>query len=245
MVVTPPSRALSVPDFAYQASVLADEIAALGVPQLMSAMHVSEKLAGEVRDLYAGRDTLRLSATVEVFRGDIFSGLRALEWDDDDKDFAQQHLRLLSGLYGILRPYDGIQPYRLEAAYKLPTTTNIYVYWGDKLAEALPATGPIINLTSAEYSKLVVPYLDDSRLITPRFLTVKSGATEPTFVAVHAKIARGAYARWLIQRGEDSAERLDEFTDLGYEYDVALSQPGQPVYVCRDFQGLGLSQRLV
>lgn len=244
MVPTTPSCALTEPVFSGRAEELSLHVSEMQTSDIMSSMHISEKLAEGVSELYKTRSSLPLSATCEVFRGDIFSGLRALEWSNTEKDFAQNHLCFLSGLYGILRPYDAIQPYRLEAAYKLPKVPNIYTFWGDSIAKTLPEEGSIVNLTSAEYSKLIFPYIDTSRCITPKFLTVKPGQTTPSFVAVHAKIARGAYARWLVYRGQDSTDNLEAFNDLGYAYSATLSTSHEPVYICTDFKGIGLSQRL-
>ncbi len=247
MVPTPASRPFTTPDFLAEATQLHDYIKTLTAEQLVKAMHISTKLAGTVHDVYESWGSGEPSATVEVFRGDIYSGLRALDFTDAEKEFAQKHLKIFSGLYGVLRPYDGIHPYRLEAAYTFPDETfkNLYTFWGNKLATAISDVNTIINVTSVEYEKLVLPYIDSSKIITPRFLTVMSGTDEPKFVVVHAKIARGAFARWVIKRGIDSAEGLEKFDDLGYVYDEKQSTPQQPVYISRDFKGIGLSQRLV
>lgn len=246
MVSTEPSRELSTPIFQAESEVLTDYVQELTVTELMNTMHISEKLAMDVEDLFYTRLELPLSAAAEVFRGDIYSGLRALEWNDAEKEFAQKHLRILSGLYGMLRPFDGVQPYRLELGYRLPDDRfkNLYNFWADKLAESLPSDGPIINVTSDEYAKAVLPFLDPSRIITPVFLTQKAEGKEPVFVVVHTKIARGAYARWLIKRGQPTVDGLENFNDLGYIFDAEKSTPKQPVYVCKDFGGIGLSQRL-
>ena len=246
MVSTPPSRGGTTPVFQDKSEELTDYLQELTVEQLQKVMHISEKLATEVEDIYLERLELPLSAAVETFRGDIYSGLRAGEWAESEKDFAQKHLRLLSGMYGILRPYDLIQPYRLELGYKLPEGpfSNLYNYWGDRIAEQLPMDGPIINVTSDEYAKAVLPFLDPKRLITPVFLTQKSPDAEPVFVVVHAKIARGAYARWLVIRGIATVDGLEKFDDLGYAFNAELSSPTRPVYVCQNFGGIGLSQRL-
>ena len=246
MVSMPPSQQLTTPVFKTQADELTDYLQELTLQQYQKIMHISEKLAAEVEDLYLERLDQPLSAAVETFRGDIYSGLRALEWNDEEKDFAQRHLKILSGLYGVLRPFDGIQPYRLELGYRLPEGPykNLYSFWSDRVAEALPVDGPIINVTSDEYAKVVLPFLDPSRLITPVFLTQKVAGQEPVFVVVHSKIARGAYARWLIKRGIATVDGLEQFNDLGYEYSAERSSPKQPVYICQQFGGIGLSQRL-
>ena len=246
MVPVPPTRELTTPVFEAQANELTDYLQELTLEQYQKVMHISEKLAAQVEDLYLKRLDLHLTAAVETFRGDIYSGLRALEWNDAEKDFAQKHLKLLSGLYGVLRPYDGIQPYRLELGYRLPEGPykDLYNFWSDKVAEAIPMDGPIVNVTSDEYAKVVLPFVDPSRLITPVFLTRKAVGEEPVFVVVHSKIARGAYARWLIKRGLATVDGLEKFDDLGYIYDGERSSPKQPVYVCDQFGGIGLSQRL-
>ena len=247
MVPTESEHNVTKPLFLAQASELAEVVKGLSDSQLQQCMHVSPKLSEEVRDMFAdwSAQPSRYPA-IETFRGDIYSGLRARSFTDEQEAFAQQHLVLLSGLYGLLRPYDGVWPYRLEAAYKLPlkNAKNIYDFWGSQLASVVPNDGPIVNVTSAEYEKLVLPYFSKDRVITPKFLSRMPGKSEAVFVAVHAKIARGAYARWLIQRGIDSAEGLEAFRDLGYRYQPELSTSQHPVYVCDSFEGIGLSQRL-
>lgn len=246
MVSPAPSQDLTEPIFQKESEELTEYVQELTTQELEKVMHVSAKLAEEVEELFYTRLDQPASAAVESFRGDIYSGLRSLEWTDAEKGFAQAHLRILSGLYGVLRPYDAIHPYRLELGYRLPDSRykDLYNYWGDRIAESLPNDGPIVNVTSDEYAKAVLPFLDPTRIITPVFLTRKSQTSEPVFVAVHAKIARGAYARWLILRGSLTVDGLEKFDDLGYVYDAERSSPHQPVYVCRSFGGIGLSQRL-
>lgn len=247
MVVTPSEPKLTTPRFIKEAEALQQYVCGLDSQQIQKTMHVSEKLAEATRDTFKlWRLTGSKSAAIETFRGDIYSGLRALDFTDQERHFAQENLYILSGMYGLLRPYDEVYPYRLEAGYRLPDEPyrSIYTFWGERLAKHLPAEGPVVNLTSVEYDALVLPYLDAVRVITPKFLTIMPGKTEAKFVAVHAKIARGAYARWLIKRGTEDAEDLAAFDDLGYEYDESQSTEQQPVYICRDFKGIGLSQRL-
>ncbi len=246
MVPVEPSRELTTPLFEDRAEDLTDYLQELTIEQYQKTMHISAKLAAEVEEVYLYRLEQPRSAAAEMFRGDIYSGLRALEWNDAEKDFAQKHLKILSGLYGVLRPFDGIQPYRLELGYRLPDEPykDLYNFWGDQIAESLPSDGPIINVTSDEYAKVVLPFLDPSRIITPVFLTQKAPDKEPIFVVVHAKIARGAYARWLIKRGQPTVDGLEKFDDLGYTFSAERSTPSQPVYICEEFGGIGLSQRL-
>jgi len=245
MVMTPSEHDLSKPRFIQEAADLHDYIKGLSSIQLQKNMHVSAKLADDVKALFQEwKADGSNSAAVETFRGDIYSGLRASDFTDKERRFAQDHLFMLSGMYGVLRPYDAVMPYRLEAGYTF-ANLNVYAFWSDRLAKLVPEVGPIINVTSVEYDRLVLPYIDKARVITPKFLTIMPGKSESKFVAVHAKIARGAYARWMIQRGRNDADDLEDFNDLGYEYDAAQSTPRQPVYICRHFEGIGLSQRLI
>lgn len=246
MMPVHPYHVLTEPEFLAQAQELQSYMAGLIPPQIEKIMHISTPLAEKtVRLNEQWAKTKVITAAVETFRGDIYSGLRALDWTEEERTFAQEHLRILSGLYGILKPFDGIAPYRLEAGYRLGGPyTNLYRFWGERLADSLPKEGPIVNVTSAEYEKLIIPHLDPLRVITPKFLSRVEGS-EPKFVAVHAKIARGALARWLVRRGDDSAEGIEAFNDLGYAYRPELSLPEAPVFVCEEFRGIGLSQRLI
>src|SRR5262249_46135651 len=150
-------------------------------------------------------------------------------------------------LYGILRPFDGVCPYRLEMGYRLPPGryANLYRFWGASIAEQLPASGRIVNLAANEYSKTVVPHVEAGRVVTPRFLSIDPASKQPKFVVVHAKIARGAFARWLVtEQVTDTTAAICEFRDIGYRYDEALSTPSEPTFVCHEFGGKGLSVRL-
>ncbi|MDN5274482.1 MAG: hypothetical protein JWP06_383 [Candidatus Saccharibacteria bacterium] len=235
------------PLFATEARTLAEYIQTLSLEQLTSVMRISSSLAKNVADTYSSWSQKEQSLAIDSFIGDIYSGLRASTLDPADREYANAHLWILSGLYGILRPFDDVSPYRLEMAYRLPDKryTNLYTFWGDKVAKALPDDSEsIVNLAAVEYSRLITPFIDTSRIITPRFLTVNEKTHEPVFVVVHAKIARGAFARWLITSRITSIERLREFSDIGYSYDSGLSTPSEPVFVCNEFGGIGLSMRL-
>jgi uncharacterized protein len=223
----------------------------LSAKQLAQVMRISPALAEKTRALIADwtAEPEDQSLALDSFVGDIYSGLHASDLSPDDRDYADQTLRILSGLYGIIRPYDGICPYRLEMGYKLPDPAfaSLYAYWGDSIAACLPKTGPIINLSAVEYSQTVTRYLEKDgagRLVTPKFLTVNPKTGEPAFVVVHAKIARGAFARWLITSRVQDAAALPNFEDLGYRFTADLSSADGPTFVCEDFGGKGLSIRL-
>lgn len=225
----------------------------LSSKQLAQVMHISPALAEKTRALTA-EWTARpedQSLALDSFVGDIYSGLHASDLSPADRDYADQTLCILSGLYGILRPYDGICPYRLEMGYKLPDPAfaSLYAYWGDSIAACLPKTGPIINLAAVEYSQTVTRFVESDaagagRVVTPKFLTVNPKTGEPAFVVVHAKIARGAFARWLITSRTQDAAALTHFDALGYRFVEDISSEDGPTFVCEDFGGKGLSIRL-
>ena len=217
--------------------------------ELQQMMKLSPAKTAEVQKIWSewSLDPETSIPAIDAFIGDIYSGLQVNAWTEQDREYAHRHLLILSGLYGALRACDGIRPYRLEMGYKLPTGVSMYEFW--KQADHRPVdvitedTTHIINLSAVEYTKVVLPYTNIP-VITPKFMTVSSKSGKPEFVTVHAKIARGAFARWLIQHRIDSVDELHRFNDLGYEFDAALSTSEQPVFVCESFKGLGLSVRL-
>jgi len=227
---------------------LAAYIQTLTPAQIQTTMGVSEALARKTHTTWSewNAKPSQQSLALDSFVGDIYSGLQANTLSREDRDYAQQTLRILSGLYGILRPYDGVRPYRLEMGYKLPSSRyrSLYAYWGASIAETLPAEGLIVNLSAVEYTKTVLPYVEPTRVVAPRFLTKNPQTGEVKQVIVHTKIARGAFARWLIQSRITSADELVHFMELNYRYDASLSTPSEPVFVCENFGGIGLSMRL-
>ena len=231
-----------------RARPLAIYLQTLTAAQLQMAMNISGPLSQKVHETLAAWNIEldQQSLAIDSFVGDIYSGLRASTLSEADRDYAQQTLHILSGLYGVLRPYDGVRPYRLEMGYKLPDGpySNLYKYWGPDIAETLPKEGLIVNLSAVEYTRTVMPYLDITRVVSPRFLTVNPKTGEPKQVIVHTKIARGAFARWILNSRIISLKEMTQFNDLNYSYDAALSTPLEPTFVCKVFGGIGLSVRL-
>ncbi len=246
---TPANHAppLGQPALMAKAVELAGSYRALSDRDVATIMKISPVKAKEVQALYqewsAGPEGS--VPAVDAFIGDIYSGLQAREWSPADRAYAHERLLILSGLYGGLRACDGILPYRLEMGYKLPDGTSLYSFWQRDIAALLAApTTAIVNLSAVEYTKAVLPYVSVP-VVTPKFLTVSPKTGQPTFVTVHAKIARGAFANWMIKNRVDDITALRSFGDLGYAYDENASTPEQPVFVCQEFQGLGLSVRLL
>lgn len=159
-----------------------------------------------------------------AFKGDVYIGLDAETMSQDDFDFAQQHLRILSGLYGLLKPLDLIQPYRLEMGTRLNTDkgTNLYQYWGDSLTLALnkeakqQASDVLINLASNEYNKVIDRKKLDAKFITPIFKDQKNGTYK--VISFFAKKARGLMTRYIINNRLSDAENLKKFDVTGYYF---------------------------
>lgn len=245
---TPDGVKLSKLEFSSEAIELAKYLKKLNGKSISDLMSISPKLTIQTKEIIDNwsLDASVQTTAVDTFVGDIYSGLQVDSWTQKDRIYAQENLRIISGLYGLLKPNDGIMPYRLEMGYRLNGNgfKNLYEFWSDKLAKTLPSSGKIINVSADEYTKAILPYVDKNRVITPKFLTISPKTGEPTFVVVHAKIARGAFANWLIkQKAEDNLD-LTKFDDLGYKYNKGLSLPGQPAYICKKFEGIGLSVRL-
>lgn len=171
-----------------------------------------------------------------TFDGDVYWGLEAKSLDDDTLAYAQDHLRILSGLYGLLRPMDAIQPYRLEMGTKMknPRGASLYDFWGSALAEALNGDlaghedRTIVNLASNEYFGAVQAEALDAKVVTADFINFKDG--EPKRPMYHVKFGRGLMARWIMQNRIDRAEGLKNFDSEGYRYDPAASEDGKLVF---------------
>ncbi len=231
-----------------KAKILNNQLKKLDKHQIMKLMKVSDKIAINTLEIIRSWTSLTEHNTpaVESFIGDIYSGLQANKWSNKDKEFANVHLRILSGLYGILRPYDSIKPYRLEMGYKLifDNYNNLYDFWGSSIVETISTSEIIINLAAEEYSKTITKFINKNRIVTPKFLTINKKTGNATFVVVHAKIARGAFANWLITNRIKDVRELINFKDLGYEFDESISTDNIPVFVSKDFGGIGMSVRL-
>lgn len=220
--------------------ILIERCVKLSPSQIASLMKLSDKLAG----LNAARfGEWSQPFTVEnsrqavlAFNGDVYNGLDAASFSDEDFDFAQQHFRILSGLYGLLRPLDLMQAYRLEMGTKLDNVrgSNLYQFWGDiitnELNKALAEQGDnvLINLASNEYFKAVKKKLLNATIITPQFKDWKNGQYK--MISFFAKKARGLMARYIIQNQLTDVEQLKDFGLAGYQYNSDLTQGNDLVF---------------
>jgi cytoplasmic iron level regulating protein YaaA (DUF328/UPF0246 family) len=200
--------------------------------QVGALMSISDPLAVLNVTRYAGwhPDHLDARQAVMSFDGDVYTGLDARSLDATALDYVQRHLRILSGLYGVLRPLDRMHPYRLEMGTKLqnPRGKDLYAFWGETvtgaLNEALAANGAsaVVNLASEEYFRSVKPKLLDAPVITPVFEDWKNGKYK--IISFFAKRARGMMARYAAQRALLEPERLKEFDVDGYAFDAGASK---------------------
>lgn len=247
--VTDNTRSLAKPQLMEKTKELSANLKSLSASDLQKMMHISEKLSRATMELASNWTDKPGSQrpAIDSFLGDIYSGLQVQGWSPADRLYANAHLRILSGLYGVLKPLDGIFPYRLEMGYKLANqqVKNLYDFWGPSIADTLPRDTLIVDLSAVEYSKTITKYIDPQHVISPKFLTISPKTGEPVFIVVHAKIARGAFASWMIRNRIDTVEKLKDFNEIGYKYDLALSTPQVPVFICKKFGGIGLSVRLL
>ncbi len=174
-----------------------------------------------------------------AFKGDVYLGLDAYSMTQPDIDFAQQHLRILSGLYGILRPLDLMMPYRLEMGTRLATDagTNLYQFWDGRLTQALNKemreedSKVLLNLASNEYFKAIQPKNLKADIITPQFKDFHKG--EYRFIQFHAKRARGSMARFVIDQRVDTIDGARDFDYDGYRFAPKLSDESNWVFTRR------------
>ena len=231
----------SMPQFSAECEILIKALRKLSVSELATLMGVSEKLAvlnvERYRNWQKRPGPTNSKQALLAFKGDVFDAMDVEAYGTKAFDFAQQHLRILSGLYAILRPLDLIQPYRLEMATKLSTRDgkNLYEFWGDKMYKSVKAalakdkSGVLINLASLEYFKTVKAHRLSSNVITPVFKE-KRGATFQV-VAIYAKKARGRMCDFIIRNRLVRPEGLKSFNLDGYRYQAKLSSKTEWIFV--------------
>lgn len=231
----------STPEFLDDAARLAKTARNLTLQDLKKLMALSPDLAKLNRDRFRvfldapTADVTRPAAL--AFAGDTYLGLEAASLDKDEMDWAQDHLRILSGLYGLLRPLDGIQAYRLEMGSRLKTRRgkSLYEYWRDQLSKALNAqaemvdTDVLVNCASQEYFGAVALKALKLRVVTPVFLEDKGG--DPVIVSFFAKRARGSMARFIVQNRLNDPAALTGFDLGGYVYNADMSGADRPVFL--------------
>ncbi len=233
----PAGVSTTMPDFQLDANRLVRIAKKLSVSDLQRLMSISEDLAKLNKDRFKAysklSDERNSKQAMLAFAGDTYLGLQADTFDANDHDYAQRQLRILSGLYGLLRPLDMIQPYRLEMGSRLANKSgpSLYAYWGTTLAKALDkASGgePVINLASSEYFKAANQPKMKSLVVTASFKEERNG--ELKMIGFLAKKARGAMARFMVQNRIESVDGLKDFDFEGYGYRAELSDETELVF---------------
>ena len=223
----------SVPSFLSQSSKLIGQLKKKEPKDIASLMGLSDKLATLNYDRYQSWTASKKASndskpSLLVFKGDVYQGLQAEDLTKKEMNFAQKHVRILSGLYGILRPLDLMKPYRLEMGTKLETSQgkNLYEFWGDKIQKNVldelknQKSDLLINLASKEYFTVLGKVPEDVNVISPAFKDYKNGKYK--IISFYAKKARGLMARWIIQNKVTDFENLKDFDVEGYKYSNCL-----------------------
>lgn len=231
---------VSLPIFLKESEQLIAKLKKMSAKKLAKLMHISPDLAelNEMRFKNWDKPTVQTSDVIPAvlaFSGEVYRGLDALSMTEEDLNRANDQIRILSGLYGILKPMDLLVPYRLEMGTSwqiTPKVKNLYQFWGKKLAQQLNLESGkeevIINLASAEYFKAIDKKTLKSSVITPVFKEFKNG--EYKIVMMYAKHARGAMARYIVKNKIETAEELKLYVVDGYSFDVNQSSETEWVF---------------
>lgn len=236
----PSSVRATQPRLLDDSSALIERARQLSPADLASLMKVSDKIAHLNVERFAQWSTPfdkhNARPAVFAFKGDVYTGMDVERFSAEDLKAAQKHLRILSGLYGVLRPLDLMQPYRLEMGTRLDNARgkDLYAFWGntitDQLCRDMKAAGTevLVNLASNEYFKSVRPGALPGPVIEPVFQDEKNGNYK--VISFYAKKARGLMAAWIVQNGIDKPADLKTFKEAGYRYDREASTDLKPVF---------------
>jgi cytoplasmic iron level regulating protein YaaA (DUF328/UPF0246 family) len=229
------------PQFIDESSKLVTELRKKKPAALSKLMDISENLAelnyGRYQEWQAPFTAENAKQALFAFKGDVYTGIPAEEYTDEDLIYAQEHLRILSGLYGLLRPLDLMQPYRLEMKIKLKNKrgADLYKFWGSRLTERLNEAlqqqkeAVLVNLASNEYYKALQPKSIRGRIITPQFKEFKNG--KYSTIALFAKRARGMMTDYILRNRIEAPEEIKGFNSEGYSYSAPQSDDDAWVFV--------------
>lgn len=230
----------SQPLFPSEATELVRNLRRLSLSQLEEMMKISTKLAWLNLERFAlwkpDFTTANAHQAIFSFKGEVYHGMDVSSLQVDDVEYSQQHLRMLSGLYGVLRPLDLIQPYRLEmgSSFQFGQYKDLYHFWRQKITRQIAAdlkesgSNLLINLASQEYSSAIDLKKLKAQVVSPQFLESKDNSYK--MITVYAKKARGMMARYLLEYRVNRAEDLQGFSSDGYYFNGNLSKPGSPVF---------------
>ncbi len=237
------TKTYTVPGFLDSSQELIDTLKKISKADLMSLMNISEKIATlnvkRYKDWSLPLTESNAKQCIYAFRGEVYTGLDIDQFNASDIKYCQTHLRILSGLYGLLRPLDLMFPYRLEMGTRLRTGSgmNLYSYWDDTITQAInqllakQKDKILINLASNEYFKSVRVKKLEGEIITPAFKEYKNG--EYKMLGVYAKRARGLMSRYILQNRIEDAEDLKSFDLDSYKFNKKLTKDNQWVFTRR------------
>ena len=238
---TPPTIPDStLPEFVNESALLIKELKKLSLKDVAQLMAISDKLAALNVARYADWSkkfsTENSKQAILAFNGDVYEGLNAATFNKKQMKFAQDHLRVLSGLYGVLRPLDLMQPYRLEMGTSFVNSRgkDLYAFWGDRVTLKLKDElnghkNPILlNLASDEYFKVIRPAVLGKEVVSPVFQDEKDGKFK--IISFYAKRARGLMARYVIENSLDKVKDIEDFNLEGYKFSAKESTSTKPVF---------------
>ena len=229
------------PEFLSLSKNLIAGLSKMSNEEISKLMGISDKLAALNSERYKSwnvkHESKNSKQAILAFKGDVYEGMKAWDYTKEDFIYAQKNLRMLSGLYGLLRPLDLIQPHRLEmgTVYANPAGKDLYAFWGDRLCNTLnrelKASGSrfLINLASQEYFKSTQPKNLEGEIVSPIFKDEKNGKFK--IIGFYAKKARGMMASHLIKNRIDSIDGLRKFNNSGYQFESSESTDLQPVFL--------------
>ncbi len=232
---------VSEPQLVDLASKLCRRCRQLSKEEITRIMKVSEKLAESTHRSFQQcsfpHDEQTDGPALTTFAGDVYAEIQHHRFSSEDFLFAQRHLRILSGLYGILRPLDMMQPYRLEMGYRVDVekAANLYAYWSESITDSLnrdlrqTGSSLVLNCASKEYSRTVLREKLQGTLLTLTFRQIKEGASRT--IAIYSKRARGMFVDWFITNRIETRERIRQFDRGGYRYAEELSGDDEFVFV--------------
>ena len=237
---TLPTDEHTLPRLLHHSQQLIDVSRKLSASEIAKLMSVSEKIANlnveRFRDWQSDFDLSNARQAIFAFKGDVYTGLDAYSLTQADLEYAQRHLRMLSGLYGLLRPMDLMMPYRLEMGTKLanPRGHNLYEFWGGEITQLInqdlseAKSDLLVNIASDEYYKSVKESKIKAEIIKPVFLDQKNGKYK--VISFYAKKARGLMARYIIENKPNTVDDLKSFNTDGYYFDAESSLKGELVF---------------
>ena len=229
-----------LPNFTAETQELINHLREYSQEEIQKLMEISPELAAlneqRFKDFDITYDTNSKSPAILAFQGDAYRSLQAQDFNESEQEFCQNHLAIISGLYGLLNPYDLIQPYRLEMKTKIKTekANNLYEFWGNKISKALEEKMEnhknkiIINLASDEYAKAIQKNTLKSPIIKIDFKEHKNDKYQT--IGIHAKKARGAMTRYIIKNKLNECEQITEFNCDNYKFNHKMSTENNYIF---------------